>query len=144
MIITEIPLSKAQLYKSLLLEFKPDWYVEIIEEDYNLYKLGFIKEIPCSLQLDVTIEQIDELYEEITEMEADIYLYEDILLKPSYALSKEERDLRKEIELQGKEYTKFAPLEGLCWHVFNLGKKIKLYKKLNLDCAHVSADHRRI
>lgn len=119
MIIIETPLSKAQLYKSLLLEFKPDWYVEIIEEDYNLYKLGFIKEIPCSLQLDVTIEQIDELYEEITDMEAGIYLYEDILLKPSYALSKEERDLRKEIELQEKEYTKFAPLEGLCWHVFN-------------------------
>ena len=120
MIIPDITLSDAQLYKSLLSEFKPDWYVEIIEEDYNLYKLGFVREIPCSLQLNVTREQIIDLYDEITDMEADVYLYEDILLKPSYALSKEECDLRKEIESQEKEYRKFAPLEGLYWYVSNM------------------------
>ena len=119
MIIPNITLSNAQLYKMLLSEFKPDWRVDIIEEDYNLYKLGFVREIPCSLKLDITIEQIDELYEEITDMEASVYFYEDILMKPIYVLSEEERDLRKEIELREKEYTKFAPLEGLCWYVFN-------------------------
>ena len=119
MIIPNITLSNAQLYKMLLSEFKPDWRVDIIEEDYNLYKLGFVREIPCSLKLDITIEQIDELYEEITDMEASVYCYEDILMKPIYVLSEEERDLRKEIELREKEYTKFAPLEGLCWYVFN-------------------------
>ena len=120
MIIPDITLSDAQLYKSLLSEFRPDWYVEIIGEDYNLYKLGFVGEIPCSLLLDVTIEQIDELYEEITDMEASVYSYEDILLKPVYALSREDHDLRKEIELQEKEYAKFAPLEGLYWYVFKM------------------------
>ena len=119
MIIPNITLSNAQLYKMLLSEFKPDWRVDIIEEDYNLYKLGFVREIPCSLKLDITIEQIDELYEEITDMEASVCCYEDILMKPIYVLSEEERDLRKEIELREKEYTKFAPLEGLCWYVFN-------------------------
>lgn len=53
-------------------------------------------------------------------METGVYLYEDILLKLVYALSREDRDLRKEIELQEKEYAKFAPLEGLCWYVFNI------------------------
>ena len=124
MIIPDITLSDAQLYKSLLSEFKPDWYVEIIEEDYNLYKLGFVREIPCSLQLDITTEQIIDLYDEITDMEASIYMYEDLLMKPSYALSKEERDLRKEIELQETEYRKFAPLEGLYWYVSNMEKRI--------------------
>lgn len=33
--------------------------------------------------------------------------------------NEEECDLRKEIELREKEYTKFTPLEGLCWYVFN-------------------------
>ena len=39
MIIKNIPKSSADLYKSLLAEFKPEWKVEIIIEDYNLYKL---------------------------------------------------------------------------------------------------------
>lgn len=45
MIIIDISISDAQLYKLLLSELKPDWYVEIVEEEYNLYKLGFVKEI---------------------------------------------------------------------------------------------------
>ena len=51
MIIGNIPKSLAELYKSLLSELKPNWKVEIIIEDYNLYKLDFVNEIPCSLKL---------------------------------------------------------------------------------------------
>lgn len=120
MIIQNIPLSLAELYKSLLMEFKPDWDVAIIEEDYNLYKLGFVKEIPCSLELSITREQISELYDEITDMEADVYGYEELLMKPFHVLSKEERALQKEIKMREKEYRKFAPLESLYFYVFEM------------------------
>ena len=78
MIIKNIPKSSADLYKSLLAEFKPNWNVEIIIEDYNLYKLGFVEEIPCSISLNVSREEIYELQEEILDMEVTIYSYEDM------------------------------------------------------------------
>lgn len=84
-----------------------------------------VKKLYVLFRWDVTIEQIDELYEEITDMEASIYFYEDILLKPSYALSKEERDLKEKIKLQEKEYAKYAPLESLCWYVFNTKQRMQ-------------------
>lgn len=120
MIIPNVTLSDAQRYKSLLLELKPNWHVEIIEEDYNLYKLGFIREIPCSLKLDITMEQISELYDEITDMEASVYVSEGLLLKPAYALSEVERKKKTALDKLEEEYTKFAPLEGLCLHAFRL------------------------
>lgn len=45
MILHDIPKFSADLYKSLLAEFKPEWKVEITIENYNLYKLGFVEEI---------------------------------------------------------------------------------------------------
>ena len=65
MIIKNIPKSSADLYKSLLAEFKPEWNVEIIIGDYNLYKLGFVEEIPCSISLNVSREEMYELQEGI-------------------------------------------------------------------------------
>ena len=65
MIIKNIPKSSADLYKSLLAAFNPHWNVEIIIEDYNLYKLGFVEEIPCSISLNVSREEIYELQEEM-------------------------------------------------------------------------------
>ena len=61
MLMKNLPQSIAELYKSLLAEFKASWHTEIIEEDYNLYKLGFIDEVPCTFRLDVTSDQISEL-----------------------------------------------------------------------------------
>ena len=58
MLIENIPKSSAELYQKLLSELKPNWNVEIIEEDYNLYRLGFSDEIRCSLHLDISHEQI--------------------------------------------------------------------------------------
>ena len=81
MTIKDIPKSSAYFYKSLLAECKPNWNVEITIEDYNLYKLGFVEEIPCSISLNVSREEIYELQEEILDMEVTIYSYEDLLYK---------------------------------------------------------------
>lgn len=94
MLIENIPKSSAELYQKLLSELKPNWNVEIIEEDYNLYRLGFSDEIRCSLHLDISHEQIHELYNEIIDMETDAYMNEDLLYKgPRYMTEKEKKGI---------------------------------------------------
>ena len=119
MIVSDIPQTLAELYKSLILELRPAWNVQVIEEDYNLYKLGFIDDIPCSLKIEIAIEQIEQLYDEIIDMEIGVYLYEDLLTTAPHNLSKEERELQKQIKLREREYYKFAQLEGLCLKIIN-------------------------
>ena len=118
MLIENIPKSSAELYQKLLSELKPNWNVEIIEEDYNLYRLGFSDEIRCSLHLDISPEQIHELYNEIIDMETDAYMNEDLLYKgPRYMTEKEKKEyaILKESE---KRYKKYAPLESICNYCF--------------------------
>lgn len=113
MIIENIPKSLAELYKSLLSELKPNWKVEIIIEDYNLYKLGFVDESPCSLKLDASKEDISELYDEIIDMESSVYLYEDLLYKNPLNMSEEETREYRALKKREKEYDKYAPLEAI-------------------------------
>lgn len=118
MLMENIPKSSAELYQTLLSEFKPNWNVEIVEEDYNLYKLGFSDEISCSVHLDVSYEQIRELHDEIIDMETDAYMNEDLLHKnPRYMTEKEKK---KYITLKESEkrYKKYAPLESICNYCF--------------------------
>ncbi len=118
MLIENIPKSSAELYQKLLSELKPNWNVEIIEEDYNLYRLDFSDEIRCSLHLDISHEQIHELYNEIIDMETDAYMNEDLLYKdPRYMNEKEKKEyaILKESE---KRYKKYVPLESICNYCF--------------------------
>lgn len=62
--IKDIPKSSADLDKSSLAECKPNWNVEITIEDYNLYKLGFVEEIP----LDMTDDE-KKIYKKLQELE---------------------------------------------------------------------------
>ena len=104
MIIKNIPKSSADLYKSLLAECKPNWNVEIIIEDYNLYKLGFVEEIPCSISLNVSREEIYELQEEILDMEVIIYSYEDILYKNPMDMTDDEKKTYKKLKELEKRF----------------------------------------
>lgn len=119
MIIKNIPKSSADLYKSLLAEFKPEWNVEITIEDYNLYKLGFVEEIPCSISLNVSCEEIYELQEEILDMEVTIYSNEDILYKNPMDMTDDEKKIYKKL----KEYNKFQPLENLFSSYLSINEK---------------------
>ena len=120
-----IPKSSADLYKSLLAEFKPEWNVEITIEDYNLYKLGFVEEIPCSISLNVSREDIYELQEEILDMEVTIYSYEDILYKNPMDMTDDEKKTYKKLKELEKRYNKFEPLENLfSYYLLINGKEI--------------------
>lgn len=123
MILHDIPKSLADFYKSLLAELKPEWNVEIIIEDYNLYKLGFVEEIPCSISLNVSREEIYELQEEILDMEVTIYSYEDLLYKNPMDMTNDEKKTYKELKELEKRYNKFEPLERLFGYYLAINEK---------------------
>lgn len=123
MILHDIPKFSADLYKSLLAEFKPEWKVEITIEDYNLYKLGFVEEIPCSISLNVSREEIYELQEEILDMEVTIYSYEDLLYKNPIDMTDDEKKTYKELKELEKRYNKFEPLERLFSYYLAINEK---------------------
>lgn len=107
MIINDIPKSEAILYKVRLSEIRPDWNVKIISEDYNLYKLGFAKDIPCSLSIDASYEQIEELYDDIMYMEICWFNHEAGL---GESMTTEQRKELKKLE---DRYNKYAPLTAI-------------------------------
>jgi hypothetical protein len=121
--IKDIPKSSADLYKSLLAECKPNWNIEITIEDYNLYKLGFVEEIPCSISLNVSREEIYELQEEILNMEVIIYSYEDLLYKNPIDMTNDEKKTYKELKELEKRYNKFEPLERLFSYYLAINEK---------------------
>ena len=123
MTIKDIPKSSADFYKSLLAELKPEWNVEIIIGDYNLYKLGFVEEIPCSISLNVSREEIYELQEEILNMEVTIYSYEDLLYKNPIDMTNDEKKTYKELKELEKRYNKFEPLERLFSYYLAINEK---------------------
>ena len=121
--IKDIPKSSADLYKSLLAECKPNWNVEITIEDYNLYKLGFVEEIPCSISLNVSCEELYELQEEILDMEVTIYSNEDILYKNPMDMTDDEKKIYKKSKELEKRYNKFPPLENLFNYYLAINRK---------------------
>lgn len=121
--IKDIPKSSAGLYKSLLAECKPNWNVEITIEDYNLYKLGFVEEIPCSISLNVSREEIYELQEEILDMEVTIYSNEDILYKNPMDMTDDEKKIYKKLKELEKRYNKFQLLENLFSSYLSINEK---------------------
>ena len=123
MTIKDIPKSLAAFYKSLLAECKPNWNVEITIEDYNLYKLGFVEEIPCSISLNVSREEIYELQEEILDMEVTIYSYEDLLYKNPIDMTNDEKKTYKELKELEKRYNKFESLERLFGYYLAINEK---------------------
>lgn len=106
MLIENIPKTLAELYMSLLSELKPNWEVEIIAKDYNLYRLGFVDEIPYSLSFNVSAEEMSKLYDEIIDMETDVYMHEDLLYKNPVNMTEEEKKAFKELKKWEKEYEK--------------------------------------
>ena len=82
-------------------------------QNYNLYKLGFVEEIPCSISLNVSREEIYELQEEILDMEVIIYSYEDILYKNPMDMTDDEKKTYKKLKELEKRYNKFESLKNL-------------------------------
>lgn len=59
-VIENIYNKDAERLKKYLNELKPDWIVNITEGDYNLYKIGFVEDILCSVSIEVSDEEIED------------------------------------------------------------------------------------
>lgn len=73
MIISDLYLPYAREVKEKMYELYPTIPVKIVEGDYNLFKLGFVDNIPCALEINITEEEINEVIDEMTNMECIAY-----------------------------------------------------------------------
>ena len=89
----------------------------------DFVQLGFVEEIPCSISLNVSREEIYELQEEILDMEVTIYSYEDLLYKNPIDMTNDEKKTYKELKELEKRYNKFEPLERLFSYYLAINEK---------------------
>lgn len=97
----------------LLSELRPEWPIWIEEGDVNLYLLGFLEDIPCSLNFDVPYEEIEKLEEEILAMEIGVYNEEELLYSNWTELTNEERQRKRELKKEKQQYERYSCLQAL-------------------------------
>lgn len=114
--IENIPQSTAEKYHNIIKELRPEWQVSVDEEDINLYHLGFVSEIPCSLFISASDDELCDLYYEIIDMETEIYANEKLLYAPIWKLNEEERKVQQKLLLQEEKYRRYQPLEGVLFY----------------------------
>ena len=97
----------------LLKELHPDWDIRITEEDINLYLLGFREDIPCSMTINVSEDDIIDLQEELNELETWAYSDEEILYTNSSVLTKDEKR-RKQLAMEYmQKYERYKILQDI-------------------------------
>ena len=109
----DVDKEKAEKFKELLIELRPNIKVNICDGDVNLYYLGFIDYFPCYIEIDMKEDEITDLLEELNDMEICAYNYDDkILYSSMWQLNEEEKQIKKQAENDMKRYDKYAPLQG--------------------------------
>lgn len=91
--ISSIDKGIAVSFKELMSELRPEIAVEIFEDDYELLMLGMMEEDACcTLEVDITDEQVESLCEEIVRFQENSFNeIEDILDYNSESYKKYER-----------------------------------------------------
>ena len=100
MIIYDIPKDRARKLIAAIADLRPNLSVNITTEDTTLYNLGLVDFIPCSVEIQATEEEIDDLVEDVFQMEADAYNFDDQELK-NPAVAK----LQKELEIKYRKHS---------------------------------------
>ena len=111
--IPKIDKTTAIEVQSLLHELRPEWNTWIIEEDPVLYKLGFVKDIPCTLYIETTCADIEALCNEINDMEINVYMVEELLYVPWMNISEEDVQRKKEFLAEEQKYRRYSVLQNL-------------------------------
>ena len=123
MYIDNIPKADAEKYVHLLKELDPDCPIRIVDEDTNLYLLGFADDIPCRLEINLTFDKAEQLYDEVIQMEIDAYNEDDYIINSPYAkLTDEEKQRKRSLKQCEERYEHFACLDPF---LFNLMDHLK-------------------
>lgn len=82
--ISSIDKGIALSFKELMFELRPEIDVKVFEEDLELLKLGMFEEdASCTVEIDITDEQVDSLCEEIVKLQE--HSFNDIENLPDYS-----------------------------------------------------------
>ena len=120
MYIDDIPKTEAETYIRLLKELHPDCPVSIAGEDSNLYLLGFADDIPCRLEVNLTFDEAEMLYDEVMQMEVDAYNEDDrIIYSPYNKLTDEEKRRKQIVDEYQYRCNHFACLEPFLFHLMD-------------------------
>ena len=98
-----MPKATALRIISSLKELDPKIQARIVSEDVMLYRLGFVDDIPCRLEIPISPSDAEELYDKVIFMEIEAFNYTDDELR--------DEATKKEQQKYEKRYYKFAFLE---------------------------------
>ncbi|MBR0508814.1 MAG: hypothetical protein IJJ85_01720 [Clostridia bacterium] len=99
MLIKDIPTENAKRLISAIEDLRPGMNVKVIAEDTALFDLGHSHFIPCSIEIEATEEEIDALVDEVYQMEADAWNFDEKeMINPDIA------KLQRELEEKYKKY----------------------------------------
>ena len=59
--------------RDCLLEVFPEVKVDVISEDYNLYKLGFVDSPPCEIEIVASKKKIEEILDYCIDLEVSVF-----------------------------------------------------------------------
>ncbi len=110
--VVDISKDYALKIQTLLKELRPDWEITIIEEDINIYLLGFLNYISCSMVINVSGGEIDKLSRELTDLETAAFIDEEILYKSSPVLNEEEKQRKQFAAECMKRYDRYSCLQN--------------------------------
>ena len=120
MYLDDIPKSTAETYVQLLQELRPDCPVRIVQQDPSLCALGFVEEVPCRLEVNLTLDEVEALYDEVIQMEVDAYNEEERILDMPYRkLNAEEKQRKRILEEYQARYAHFACLDPFLFYLMN-------------------------
>ncbi|MEG0250012.1 MAG: hypothetical protein RR561_02705 [Peptostreptococcus sp.] len=72
--ISSINKSIAISFRELMSELRPEIAIEILDEDYELLRLGMIEEdASCTVKIDISDDEVESLCDEIVQFQADSY-----------------------------------------------------------------------
>lgn len=75
--INDIPKEQMEKLVAAIADLRPEMRIRIIAEDIALYQLGLTPSVPCSIEIDATSEEIEDLLKEVQEMEIDAWNFDD-------------------------------------------------------------------
>ena len=101
----DLPRKYANAIINALNELHPEIPTRIVAEDRALFDLGFVDDIPCTLEIDITPEQAWDIWEEVIMLESSAFNYTPEELKDPAK--------RKEQKQNEEYYSRFAFLEDI-------------------------------
>lgn len=93
MIYKDLPKTYADRIIAALAELHPEIQTSILSEDRTLYQLGFVDDIPCTLEIRITPEKAEDIWDEVILLESAAFDFTEEQMKdPVFRQGQKERE----------------------------------------------------